>query len=584
MENIKAYLDLLSNPKQHEIAMDSSHCLHIIGSLLSKKPDNVLEIGIGKATLTAGLVMGLRYNRKGRLTCVDNWIDWGGNEPSEIAVLREAGVTIIAPVEEKDFLYGCPGNSYDFVVSDGDHFNCDQWVDQYIRITKPDGFIYFHDTNNHMFPNLDTIRQRVKQLGLPHFHFTQSSREDEQCERGLLFVINTKSSDHDVTPFKDMFLAAKLKSNASLWEEALELFKEILIHNPNDEDSLICAGSCLQYLNRHEEALDYYELALRQNPDNVDTHFNKALALLVLGRYQEGWQEYEWRLNKISTPLPPFPFLSQLHLKQGIAGKSILIHSEQGFGDSILCIRFVSLLADLGSKIIVSIQPELRRLFTSVHGISCVISHGELLPNCDFQIAMMSLPGVLGVTLENIPTKTPYLHPQPDEIILWRDRIQETGTLKIGLTWEAKQNGLLSSTIRSLKLEEMLIYLNNSNYELHNLQINVSANDCKLLDQYKITDMSKYFNDFADTAAFISNLDLIITVDTAIAHLAGALGKKVFLLLPWVQEWRWIVCDGKPAWYPEISIFKQTKPGDWSTPLQAMCSELSRLPYAGVRP
>lgn len=583
MENIKAYLDLLCKSEQHEIAMDSNHCLHIIGSLLSKKPDNVLEIGIGKATLTAGLVMGLRYNRKGRLTCVDNWIDWGGNEPSEIAVLREAGVTIIAPVEEKDFLYGCPSNSYDFVVSDGDHFNCDQWVDQYIRITKPDGFIYFHDTNNCMFPNLDTIRQRVKQLGLPHFHFTQSSREDEQCERGLLFVINTKSSDHDVTPFKDMFLAAKLKSNASLWEEALELFKEILVNNPNDEDSLICAGGCLQYLNRHEEALNYYELALKQNPDNVDTHFNKALALLVLGKYQDGWQEYEWRLNKISTSLPPFPFLSQLHIKQGVAGKSILIHSEQGFGDSILCIRFASILAEYGAIIFVSIQPELKRLFTSVHGIRSVIPHGELLPNCDFQVAMMSLPGILDITLDNIPTTIPYLQAQPDEIVLWKNKMQETGKLKIGLAWETKQNGLISSKIRSLGFEELLVCMNNFNFNLYNLQINASANDCKLFEQYKIIDMSKYFTDFADTAALVSNLDLIITVDTAIAHLAGALGKKVFLLLPWVQEWRWIVCDRKPAWYREISVFKQTTPGDWSTALQAMYNELSRLSYAGVR-
>lgn len=194
MENIKAYVDQLAKSGDQETAMDSCHYLHIIGSLLSKKPDNVLEIGIGTALLTVGLVMGLRYNRKGHLTCVDNWLDWRGVEPPDINKLREAGVTIIAPVAEKDFLFGCATDSYDFVVSDGDHYNSDKWVDQYLRITKPGGFIFFHDTNNlSMFPNLDVIRQKVEQLGLYHYHFTQSSRKDERCERGLLFVINNKA-------------------------------------------------------------------------------------------------------------------------------------------------------------------------------------------------------------------------------------------------------------------------------------------------------------------------------------------------------------------------------------------------------
>jgi hypothetical protein len=139
--------------------------------------------------------MGLRFNQRGKLTCVDNWFDWHGIEPPEISAFRESGVSVVAPVEEKSFIEGCPSDSFDFVVSDGDHRNSGSWVDEYFRITKPDGFIYFHDTNNkEVFPSIARIEQRVMQLKLPHFHFTQSSRDDERCERGLLLVINNKSS------------------------------------------------------------------------------------------------------------------------------------------------------------------------------------------------------------------------------------------------------------------------------------------------------------------------------------------------------------------------------------------------------
>jgi len=192
MEHIKSFVELLARSDPQESAMDSCHYLQIVGSLLAKKPESVLEVGIGTAQLTVGLVMGLLFNQKGTLTCVDNWSEWQGVEPSEIAALRTSGVHVVAPVEERDFLIGCASDSFDFVVSDGDHRNSGTWVDEYFRITRPDGFIYFHDSNNiGMFPGIARIRQRVQCLGLPHYHFMQNSRKDERCERGLLLVINT---------------------------------------------------------------------------------------------------------------------------------------------------------------------------------------------------------------------------------------------------------------------------------------------------------------------------------------------------------------------------------------------------------
>jgi predicted O-methyltransferase YrrM len=179
--------------KTQESAMDVCHYLQIIGSLLAKKPEQVLEVGIGTAQLTAALVMGLRYNGTGVLTCVDNWSEWRGVEPAGIVALRESGVRVVAPVSERNFLSECPDNTYDFVISDGDHRNVDQWVDDYFRITRPNGFIYFHDTNNNsMFPAISRVLERVQELGLPYYHFIKSTRPEERCERGLLLVVNEK--------------------------------------------------------------------------------------------------------------------------------------------------------------------------------------------------------------------------------------------------------------------------------------------------------------------------------------------------------------------------------------------------------
>lgn len=192
MNNLNSFFTLF-NTQQSIVAVDKCHAFHIIGSLISKKPEKVLEVGIGTGFLSAGLLMGIRYNQKGTLTCVDNWQDWNGIEPPEIANLRAAGVNVVAPIAEKDFIMNCPDNEYDFVISDGDHLNSGSWVDEYFRITKANGFIFFHDTNIHdVFPSLSLIEPRVKELDLPYYHFTKNTRPDEHCERGLMFVINKK--------------------------------------------------------------------------------------------------------------------------------------------------------------------------------------------------------------------------------------------------------------------------------------------------------------------------------------------------------------------------------------------------------
>ena len=192
MQALQEYFAVLNdkNFTSNSVAIDLCHNMFMMGALLSKKPDDVLELGIGSGFVTVSLIHGLRYNGKGKLTCVDNWKDEWGADSDDVARLRMAGVNVVAPVEERTFLSECPSDSYDFLISDADHFNSGTWVDEHLRVVRSGGFLFFHDTNElESFPNMALITKRVQELNLYHYHFKQSSRSEERCERGWLFVI-----------------------------------------------------------------------------------------------------------------------------------------------------------------------------------------------------------------------------------------------------------------------------------------------------------------------------------------------------------------------------------------------------------
>ena len=195
MENLRQYFDhILTFDYSSSSAVDRCHNLFLIGALLSKKPDHVLELGIGTGSVTFGLIHALRYNGKGKLTCVDNWFDWGGREPAGIEKIRAAGVNVVAPKDEAQFVKDCPSDAYDFLISDADAFLSGLWIDEHLRITADKGFMFFHNTNrNADLPNLALIEKRLKELGLYYYHFTEKSRSDEHCDAGWLFAINDKA-------------------------------------------------------------------------------------------------------------------------------------------------------------------------------------------------------------------------------------------------------------------------------------------------------------------------------------------------------------------------------------------------------
>jgi glycosyltransferase involved in cell wall biosynthesis len=195
MENLRQYFDhILTFDHSSSSPIDRCHNLFLIGAILSKKPDNVLELGIGTGYVTSSVIYALRYNEKGKLTCVDNWFDWGGQEPEGIERFRSAGVRVVAPVSEAEFVKQCPSDTYDFMISDADPFLSGLWIDEHLRITSDKGFMFFRNTNRaDDLPNLALIEKRLQELGLFYYHFTEQSRSDEHCHSGWLFAINDKA-------------------------------------------------------------------------------------------------------------------------------------------------------------------------------------------------------------------------------------------------------------------------------------------------------------------------------------------------------------------------------------------------------
>jgi predicted O-methyltransferase YrrM len=189
MNELARYFQLVSDFQPDQRAIDVAHNLFLIGAVLSKKPERILELGIGTGFVTRSLLAAIRFNGKGHITSVDNWFDWNGNEPPGIDQLRKDGVAIRVDSEET-FLRKCPSDEYDVLISDADHVNSGHWLPEHLRVARNDAFLFFHDTNSPAWPTLLTIQQRISHL--PHYHFTENSRPDERCSRGWLFVINKK--------------------------------------------------------------------------------------------------------------------------------------------------------------------------------------------------------------------------------------------------------------------------------------------------------------------------------------------------------------------------------------------------------
>ena len=320
--------------------------------------------------------------------------------------------------------------------------------------------------------------------------------------------------------------------------EALASFDQALAISPDYLDALNNRGLVLQALDRDVEALASYDSALAIDSNCADSHWAASLCSLALGDFGRGWREYEWRWQTEDFPSPRRNFQQPLWIGQeDIRSKTILLYGEQGLGDTIQFCRYVEMVVQKGARVVLEVQPALKTLLAQIPGVQQVLGKGEVLPEFDFQCPLLSLPLAFGTRRETVPARTHYLGASPELVQKWRARIGQRDVLTVGVAWAGSATHK-NQRNRSIELGRLLP-LTERGVRLVSLQKDLQAGDREIFARRRdILHFGDDLEDFSDTAAAMSQVDLVISVDTAVAHLAGAMGKPVWIMLPYVAEWR----------------------------------------------
>ena len=372
--------------------------------------------------------------------------------------------------------------------------------------------------------------------------------------------------------------------------EAVESYQRAIALEPDYASAHYNLGNALGDLLRHQEAIGAYAKAIALNPDDAKAHWNLAICHLTLGEFALGWKEHEWRWQEEQRAGHRRAFAQPLWLGQyPLDGRTILLHGEQGLGDTLQFCRYVELVAALGAKVVLEVQPALGPLLRDLHGAAAVIAHGAGLPAFDYHCPLMSLPLAFQTGLRSIPAAIPYIRSEPRQVAFWRDRLGARKRPRIGLAWSGSATHR-NDRKRSIALSEVLPLLVDE-VEWVSLQTEVRPADAALLAAgTSLRHFGLELADFSDTAALAELMDLVIAVDTSAAHLAGAMGKPVWILLPFHPEWRWMLDRNDCPWYPTARLIRQSATGDWAGVIRtarqaviALLPSLARNPGSASR-
>lgn len=358
------------------------------------------------------------------------------------------------------------------------------------------------------------------------------------------------------------------------YEEAIGVFRQAVARDPANAGIWENLGNALRENGRLGEAEAALRQALRLRPDFVEGHWDLAFTLLMQGDLAQGFTEYEWRWR-----LPDFPGHSRsvpLWEGQELSGRTLLVQAEQGAGDAIQFVRFLPQLSDRGARVVLECSRALAGLFRAAPGVAEIVVKGEPLPHCDYHLGLLSLPHRLSVTLETLQAPVRYLQAPAERLSLKLPPPRTgAGALKVGLVWQgnAEQKNDRQRSCPPQMLEPLLDV---SGVAFYSLQMPTAVGlDAAVKD--KVTDLSVWIHDYADTARLLEQLDLLITVDTSVAHLAGALGRPVWVLLCFAPCWRWMLDRAQSPWYPTMRLFRQPAPGDWPSVVKQVHAALEAL-------
>lgn len=389
-------------------------------------------------------------------------------------------------------------------------------------------------------------------------------------------------------------------------EESLELYKKIVEISPNAISALYNFGFTLKKIDRLEEAMKVYEQVLTKKPDYAPVHFSLSSIYLALGNFEKGWPEYEWRWKTYNEQ--PKKYNRPLWNGEDLHGKTLLIYAEQGLGDTLQFIRYIKELKKQypTAQFIFETQKPLTQLLKLQPYIDTVIARNEQAPSCDYHIPLMTLPCVLKTDLHTIPADIPYIIPDSNRVTYWKEQLPKDTNFKIGICWQgnarystqALRRAVASKSIDLELFKPLAEIAGVSLYVLQRIDGMEQIEQCSFKDKLILfgPEFDTAYGSFMDSAAIIPQLDLIISVDTGVCHLAGALGIPTWVPLPKPADWRWLRNRDDSPWYPSIRLFRQEKIGDWQPVMtritqavtecmqNASTKQLSSTEYFGSKP
>ena len=356
-------------------------------------------------------------------------------------------------------------------------------------------------------------------------------------------------------------------------EEALASYDRAIAIKPGYAEAYSNRGNALRELNRLEEALASYDRAIAIKPDYAEAYWNKSLGLLLAGDLGRGWELYEWRWKYEKTARKSRNFPQPLWLgEEDIDGKTILLHAEQGLGDTIQFCRYAKLVKALGAKVILEAPKELLGLLNSLEGVDELMEQGKALPAFDFHCPLLSLPLAFKTDLTKIPSPKPYLAASSQKLDEWAQRLGAKSRPRVGLVWSGRTTHKNDHN-RSLTLQQLLPHLPDC-CEYVSLQKDVREVDKSALEASGIKHYVEDLEDFTDAAALCDLMDLVISVDTSVGHLAGAIGKTTWILLPYSPDWRWLLNRNDSPWYESMKLYRQDETREWPLVLRRMRSDM----------
>jgi hypothetical protein len=358
--------------------------------------------------------------------------------------------------------------------------------------------------------------------------------------------------------------------------ESLACFQKALLSKPDFANAYSNLGTVLQEQGQLVKAIACYAKSLRLAPEFAEAHYNRAMILLCQENFGEGWAEFEWRLKCATYPRREFN--APRWDGSRLAGGTLLVHAEQGLGDTLMFVRFLSEARKRCGNVVLEVPAALVPLLHA-SGFTTAVAFGTELPPCHAHASLLSLPGIFQTTLATIPAEGPYLAADPERIEHWTDKLSETAGLKIGIGWQGNRSYACDRN-RSIPLGEFAPLAGAPGVRLFSLQKGDGSEQlAESAGRFSIDDLGGKLDEeggaFMDTAAVMKNLDLVITSDTAIAHLAGALGVKTWVALPLVPDWRWFLTREDCPWYPTMRLFRQRTLGRWDEVFDHMARVLA---------